>query len=109
MGPLLEEVRSGHLATSDGLSYLEAKHLLLLNYCINITFYLMMKAEGRSVKDHPVIARLVQVGGWGLMQQWHAYCVLPIVIARLVQVARAAVVCPPVCRQQPVPQQHDFM
>jgi hypothetical protein len=65
VGPLLEEVRSGQLATSDGLSYLEAKHLLLLNYCISITFYLMMKAEGRSVKDHPVISRLVQVRAGG--------------------------------------------
>jgi hypothetical protein len=67
VGPLLEEVRAGGLATSEGLSYLEAKHLLLLNYCIAITFYIMLKAEGRSVRDHPVIARLVQVrpGLWG--------------------------------------------
>lgn len=57
VGPLLSEVRSGNLATSEGVSYLEAKHLLLLQYCTSIVFYLMLKAEGRPVKDHPVIAR----------------------------------------------------
>ncbi|WIA21610.1 hypothetical protein OEZ85_000794 [Tetradesmus obliquus] len=61
VGPLLREVSAGGLATSAGLSYLEAKHLLLLQYCMCIVAYLMLKAEGRSVKDHPVIGRLVQL------------------------------------------------
>ncbi len=30
VGPLVHEVRAGKLATREGLSYLEAKHLLLL-------------------------------------------------------------------------------
>ena len=29
--------------TKEGLSYLEAKHLLLLHYCLHITFYLLLK------------------------------------------------------------------
>lgn len=57
MGPLLSELRDGGLATSEGLSYLEAKHLLLLSYCSHIVFYLLLKAEGRPVRDHPVITR----------------------------------------------------
>lgn len=61
VGPLLKEVKEGGLATSEGLSYLEAKHLLLLQYCIHIVFYLLLKAEGRPVKDHPVIGRLVEL------------------------------------------------
>eukprot|EP00775_Hariotina_reticulata_P005267 gene5267-5502_t len=59
IGPLLREVTAGNLATAAGLSYLEAKHLLLLQYCMCIVAYLMLKAEGKSVKDHPVIERLV--------------------------------------------------
>jgi len=54
-------VRGGNLATAEGVSYLEAKHLLLLHYCINIVFYLLLKAEGRPVRDHPVIARLLEL------------------------------------------------
>lgn len=63
VGPLLQEVKEGGLQTADGLSYLEAKHLLLLQYCMCIVVYLMLKAEGHSVKDHPVITR--QGGGGG--------------------------------------------
>jgi len=61
LGPLLQEVRGGRLATSGGLSYLEAKHLLLLQYAAHITMYLLLKAEGRPVRDHPVIQRLVEI------------------------------------------------
>eukprot|EP00850_Spirogloea_muscicola_P009950 SM000057S18380 [mRNA] locus=s57:229161:234186:- [translate_table: standard] len=59
--PLLERVRSGEHATAGGLGYLEAKRLLLLAYCQCIVFYLLLKSEGRSVRDHPVISRLVEL------------------------------------------------
>ncbi|GIL48552.1 hypothetical protein Vafri_5040 [Volvox africanus] len=61
VSPLLTELREGGLGTTEGLSYLEAKHLLLLSYCIHIVFYLLLKAEGRPVRDHPVIGRLVEL------------------------------------------------
>ena len=54
------QVRQGQLATAEGVSYLEAKHLLLLHYCACLVFYFLLKAEGRPVRDHPVIARLVR-------------------------------------------------
>src|SRR4051812_48951856 len=59
--PLLKKVRDASLPTSPGISYLEAKFHLLLSYCINICFYLLRKAEGKSVKDHPVIHQLVRI------------------------------------------------
>ena len=55
------QVREGGLATAEGVSYLEAKHLLLLHYCLHLLFYLLLKAEGRPVTNHPVIARLVEI------------------------------------------------
>lgn len=61
IGPLVQEIKSGDIATSEGVSYLEAKHLLLLHYVASLVFYVLMKAEGRPVQDHPVIARLVEI------------------------------------------------
>jgi Sas10/Utp3/C1D family len=55
------QVEAGELATAEGLSYLEAKHLLLLSYCTHIVFYVLLKAEGAPVRDHPVIGRLLQL------------------------------------------------
>eukprot|EP00890_Picochlorum_soloecismus_P003905 jgi/Picsp_1/4515/NSC_06736-R1_sas10 utp3 c1d family len=59
--PLMQEIRSGNIATSEGVSYLEAKHLLLMYYNACIVFYLLLKAEGKNVKDHPVVSRLVEI------------------------------------------------
>ncbi|MFS7955684.1 hypothetical protein Hanom_Chr07g00645521 [Helianthus anomalus] len=35
------KVKSGVYPTSDGISYLEAKHLLLLSYCQSLVYYLL--------------------------------------------------------------------
>jgi len=43
--PVIAAVRAGDYATADGISYLDAKHLLMLSYCINIVFYLLLKSE----------------------------------------------------------------
>ena len=59
--PLVKAAREGTFATEDGISYLDTKYLLMLSYCSSIVFYLLLKAEGRPVKDHPVIERLVEI------------------------------------------------
>ena len=59
--PVRERVKSGSLPTASGVSYLEVKLQLLLSYCTNVAFYLLLKAEGRAVKNHPVIEQLVEL------------------------------------------------
>lgn len=67
-------MKEGQLGTDKGVSFLEVKFRiplffslidfcidLLLNYCLNICFYLLLKADGKSVKDHPVIDQIVRV------------------------------------------------
>ena len=43
----------------DLAKYLEVKQQLLLSYCINTVFYLLLKSEGKSVKCHPVMKQLL--------------------------------------------------
>lgn len=56
--PVLQRVKAGELPTDNGVSFLEVKHRVLLSYVTNIVFYLLLKAEGKSVKDHPVLDQL---------------------------------------------------
>lgn len=48
---------AGSIAMEEGISFLQLKHQLLLSYCIHVTFYLLLKTEGKSVSNHPVIKR----------------------------------------------------
>ncbi|GFP87382.1 neuroguidin [Phtheirospermum japonicum] len=42
---LTAKVKSDNLPTADGISYLETKHLLLLNYCQSLVYFLLCKAK----------------------------------------------------------------
>ncbi|XP_008460013.1 protein THALLO isoform X1 [Cucumis melo] len=61
VNPILNKVQNGQIAVGGGLQYLELKQGILLSYCQAITFYLLLKSEGQAVRDHPVIARLVEI------------------------------------------------
>lgn len=58
---LTAKVKAGHFPTPEGISYLETKHLLLLNYCQSLVYYLLRKAKGFSIEGHPVIRSLVEI------------------------------------------------
>uniref|UniRef100_A0A8C9RAR6 UTP3 small subunit processome component n=1 Tax=Scleropages formosus TaxID=113540 RepID=A0A8C9RAR6_SCLFO len=57
--PLLEMVKSGQIPAGKGAEYLKTKQQLYLNYCTNISFYLVLKAKRIPAQNHPVIERLV--------------------------------------------------
>ncbi|URD99766.1 Sas10/Utp3/C1D family [Musa troglodytarum] len=58
---LTQKVRENQFPTSEGMSYLDAKYLLLLSYCQSIVYYLLRKAKGLSIQDHPVVKSLVEI------------------------------------------------
>jgi U3 small nucleolar RNA-associated protein 3 len=59
--PIIENVQAKQSMTNKGLSFLEIKHQLLLSYCINISFYLLLKSQGKPVRDHPVMVQLLEI------------------------------------------------
>ncbi|XP_027356051.1 neuroguidin [Abrus precatorius] len=58
---LTAKVKEGQYPTADGFSYLEAKNMLLLNYCQSLVYYLLRKAKGLSIEDHPVVRSIVEI------------------------------------------------
>ena len=68
-GVLKEEEEDGEVgawswegaASDSDASYLVMKQELLLAYCTNLSFYLVLKARGESVKNHPVLDRLSEL------------------------------------------------
>lgn len=57
--PLLQLVERGIIPPGKGSQYLWTKYNLYLNYCSNISFYLILKARRVPAHGHPVIERLV--------------------------------------------------
>lgn len=57
--PLLQLVEQGVIPRGRGSQYLRTKYNLYLNYCSNISFYLILKARRVPAHGHPVIERLV--------------------------------------------------
>lgn len=58
--PFLELVKRCKFSDSLGLTYVTTKYQVVLNYCTNILYYLMLKADRIIVNSHPVIKRLAQ-------------------------------------------------
>lgn len=61
MFPCDLKVKKGEIMVEGGIHYLELYQPLLLLYCQAITFYLLLKSELKDVRDHPVVARLVEI------------------------------------------------
>ncbi|XP_075565655.1 something about silencing protein 10 isoform X2 [Pelecanus crispus] len=57
--PLLQMIKDGTIPQGKGSRYLQTKYHLYLNYCANISFYLVLKSKRMPVHSHPVIERLV--------------------------------------------------
>ncbi|CRL07304.1 CLUMA_CG020284, isoform A [Clunio marinus] len=58
--PVLNLIKSFNLPTHPLFDFIECRNELNLNYCTNISFYLMLKAKRTKVHNHPVVKRLIQ-------------------------------------------------
>lgn len=58
--PVLILIEKGKIPASSADIYVRTKYHLVLNYCVNIAFYLLLKAKRIGVQSHPVVHRLYQ-------------------------------------------------
>ncbi|CAM9515519.1 unnamed protein product, partial [Ectocarpus sp. 8 AP-2014] len=61
--PLVSNVTAEIGASKDGMVYLRTRQQLLLAYCMNVCFYMVLKAKGEPAKGHPVVRRLLSLRG----------------------------------------------
>jgi len=60
VGGLKEKLENGEVKLKNGMSYLEVKYTLLLQYIQYLQAYLLFKAEGRKgLSQHPLLKRLI--------------------------------------------------
>ncbi|KAK3827636.1 MAG: Sas10/Utp3/C1D family-domain-containing protein [Benniella sp.] len=58
--PTIEKLESKEIDTSKGLSFLEVKYHILLEYITNLSFVMYRKLNGQSIQDHPAIMSLIE-------------------------------------------------
>ncbi|KAK9875770.1 hypothetical protein WA026_009563 [Henosepilachna vigintioctopunctata] len=58
--PVLNKYRLGQIPKSSGLEFVQTFDRLISNYFVNITAYLLLKADKTNLNNHPIIKRLIQ-------------------------------------------------
>ncbi|KAJ6634971.1 Something about silencing protein 10 [Pseudolycoriella hygida] len=59
--PILQYVQQNHLQSLPIFDFVSTQNNLILTYCSNVSFYLVLKAQRSSIKNHPLVKRLVQM------------------------------------------------
>ncbi|XP_037037308.1 something about silencing protein 10 [Bradysia coprophila] len=59
--PILDYVEKNKLPSLPIFEFVATKNNLILTYCSNVSFYLVLKAQRSSIKNHPLVKRLVQM------------------------------------------------
>lgn len=60
LAPFLELVEDGTCPECNAVAFIRTKYEVILNYCTNISFCLMLRTKELPIKSHPVVKRLEQ-------------------------------------------------
>ncbi|XP_059052003.1 something about silencing protein 10 [Achroia grisella] len=58
--PVLALVKNGKIPKCAASKFVKTNYELILNYCTNISYYLLLKSQRINILNHPVIKRLYQ-------------------------------------------------
>lgn len=59
--PILEYFKENSIESHPVVDFIVNQNQLILNYCTNVSFYLVLKAKCVPVTNHPIIKRLVKI------------------------------------------------
>lgn len=59
--PTLTYFRENGISTHPLVDFVSNLNQLILNYCTNVSFYLVLKAKRIPIKNHPILKRLVEI------------------------------------------------
>eukprot|EP00124_Ichthyophonus_hoferi_P004299 Ihof_evm1s457 gene=Ihof_evmTU1s457 len=59
--PLLTDLESEEYPMGKGITFLDAKIQLMIGYCVNLAFLMLMKSTGTQLNSHAVIMQLVEL------------------------------------------------
>ncbi|KAF7731602.1 hypothetical protein EC973_009366 [Apophysomyces ossiformis] len=58
--PIMQRMQDGEIKTNKGVSFLEVKYQIMIQYILQLAFYAHLKLCGKQVEGHPVIESLVE-------------------------------------------------
>ncbi|KAG2224073.1 hypothetical protein INT45_004954 [Circinella minor] len=59
--PIIQKYHDGEIKTSKGVSFLEVKYQLMVQYITELAFYVHLKLSGKQIENHPVVDSLVEL------------------------------------------------
>ncbi|KAI9469808.1 MAG: Sas10/Utp3/C1D family-domain-containing protein [Benjaminiella poitrasii] len=59
--PLKQKIDENQIQTSKGVSFLEVKYQLMLQYVLQLAYFVHLKISGKQIEDHPVVESLVEL------------------------------------------------
>ncbi|KAJ8919532.1 hypothetical protein NQ315_002153 [Exocentrus adspersus] len=60
LNPVLKKHRAKQIPSCRAVDFVQTHYELILNYCVNIYMYLLLKASKVNIKNHPILKRLHQ-------------------------------------------------
>lgn len=59
--PILEYFKENSIANHPLVEFIDNQNQLILNYCTNVSFYLVLKAKRIPITNHPIVKRLLKI------------------------------------------------
>ncbi|XP_050534378.1 something about silencing protein 10 [Daktulosphaira vitifoliae] len=60
LSPILKLLKSKNIQKSSASDFIQYYYEIIMNYCVNISYYFLMKSHRIPIQNHPIMKRLLQ-------------------------------------------------